>query len=77
MQYFVPKKDRRARIGVNYKDLNRAIPMMTSCLPHINMLIESVACHAMYSFIAFSSNFHLWSLNLSHDSLQSLNFNLF
>ena len=47
----VPKKDRKVRICVNYRDLNKACPKDDFFLPHIDTLVDSMASNAMYSFM--------------------------
>ncbi|XP_058002315.1 uncharacterized protein LOC131179476 [Hevea brasiliensis] len=47
----VPKKDGRVRMCVDYRDLNKATPKDDFPLPHIDVLIDSAACMAMYSFM--------------------------
>ncbi|XP_050889074.1 uncharacterized protein LOC127094260 [Lathyrus oleraceus] len=39
----VPKKDRKVRLCVDYKDLNKASPKDDFPLPHIDMLVDSTA----------------------------------
>ena len=47
----VPKKDRRVKICVDYRDLNKACPKDDFLLPHIDVLIDNATAFAMYSFI--------------------------
>ena len=47
----VPKKDDKVRVCVDFKDLNKAIPKDDFPLPHIDMLVDSIAEHAMLSFM--------------------------
>ena len=47
----VAKKDGRVIICVDYRDLNLASPKDDFPLPHIDVLIDSAAASAMYSFM--------------------------
>ncbi|KAL6324861.1 hypothetical protein AAG906_018388 [Vitis piasezkii] len=47
----VPKKDSKVRVCVNFRDLNKVNPKDDFPLPHIDMLVESTACHSMLSFM--------------------------
>ncbi|XP_058009380.1 uncharacterized protein LOC131183173 [Hevea brasiliensis] len=47
----VPKKDGRVLMCVDYRDLNKATLKDDFPLPHIDVLIDSAACMAMYSFM--------------------------
>ena len=48
---FVPKKDGKVRVCVDFRDLNKANPKEDFPLPHIDMLIDSNAGHPMLSFM--------------------------
>ncbi|RDX70176.1 hypothetical protein CR513_50616, partial [Mucuna pruriens] len=45
------KKHGKVRICVDYKDLNRASPKDNFPLPHIDLLVNNTAQHALYSFM--------------------------
>ena len=45
------KKDKRIRIYVDYRDLNKACPKDDFSLPYIDVLIDNVATCVMYSFM--------------------------
>ena len=47
----VPKKDRKVRMCMDYRDLNKACPKDDFPLPYINTLIDTAASSAMYSFM--------------------------
>nr|CAN66315.1 hypothetical protein VITISV_035172 [Vitis vinifera] len=47
----VPKKDGKVRVGVDFKDLNKASPKDDFPLPHIDLLVDSTAGHSMLSFM--------------------------
>ena len=46
----VPKKDRKVRMCVDFKDLNKASPKDDFHLPHIDILVDNTAGHALLSF---------------------------
>ena len=50
---FVPvtKKDDKVRVYVDFRNLNKANPKDDFPLPHIDMLVDSIAGHAMLSFM--------------------------
>ena len=47
----VSKKDGEARVCVDFRDLNKAIPKDDFPLPHIDMLVDSTTGHPMLSFM--------------------------
>lgn len=47
----VAKKDGRVRMCVDYRDLNKASPKDDFPLPHIDMLVDATAGHALFSFM--------------------------
>ena len=47
----VPKKDGKVRVCVEFCDLNKASPKDDFSLPHIDMLVDSIARHSMLSFM--------------------------
>ena len=47
----VPKKDEKVRMYVDFRDLNKACQKDDFPLPHIDVIIDSVASSAMYSFM--------------------------
>ena len=47
----VSKKDRKVRMCVNFRDLNKACPKDDFPLPHIDMIVNSKASSVMYSFM--------------------------
>ena len=48
---FVPKKDGKVRMCVDYRDLNRASPKYDFPLPHIDVLVDNTAHHEVFSFM--------------------------
>ena len=47
----VPKKDGKVRVCVDFRDLNKVSPKDDFPLPHIDMLVDSIAGHPMFSFM--------------------------
>ena len=47
----VPKKDRKVRMCVDVRDLNKANPKDDFPLPHIDILVDNTAGHALLSFM--------------------------
>ena len=47
----VPKKDGRVRVCIDFMDLNSASPKDYFPLPHIDVLVDNTAGHAMFSFM--------------------------
>lgn len=48
---FVPKKDGKVRMCVDYRDLNRASLKDDFPLPHIDMLVDNTAKLSVFSFM--------------------------
>ena len=47
----VPKKDGKVRVSVDFRDLNKASPKDDFPLPHMDLLVNSIAGHPMLSFM--------------------------
>ena len=47
----MPKKDRKVRMCVNYRDLNRASPKDKFLLPHIDTMVNYTATNRFFSFM--------------------------
>ena len=47
----VPKKDGKIRVCVDFRDLNKASPKDDFPLPHIDILVDNTASHALLSFM--------------------------
>ncbi|XP_074314091.1 uncharacterized protein LOC141649296 [Silene latifolia] len=47
----VPKKDGKVRVCMDFRDLNKAIPKDDFPLPHIDILVDNTANHALLSFM--------------------------
>ncbi|XP_074278369.1 uncharacterized protein LOC141601960 [Silene latifolia] len=47
----VPKKDGKIRVCVDFRDLNKASPKDDFPLPHIDILVDNTANHALLSFM--------------------------
>ena len=45
----VPKKDGKVRMCVDFRDLNKVKPNDDFPLPHINILVDNMAGHALLS----------------------------
>ena len=56
----VPKKDRKVRMCIDFRDLNKACPKDDFPLPYIDMIVDSAASSVMYSFMdGFSGYNHI------------------
>ena len=47
----VPKKDRKVKMCVDFRDLNKASSKDDFPLPHIDVLVDNIASHALLSFM--------------------------
>ena len=47
----IPKKDGKVRMCVYFQDLNKASPKDDFPLPHIDVLVDNTAGHALLSFM--------------------------
>ena len=47
----VPKKDRKMRICVDFRALNKASLKDDFPLPHVDILVDNITGHALLSFI--------------------------
>ena len=54
----VPKKDGKVRVCVDFRDLNKASPRDYFPLPHIDILVDNIARHALLSFTNGFSRYH-------------------
>ena len=54
----VKKVNEKYRICVDYTDLNKACPKDSYPLPIIDQLVDSTACHQLYSFIDAAQGYH-------------------
>ncbi|PKI58267.1 hypothetical protein CRG98_021349, partial [Punica granatum] len=45
------KKNGKVRVCIDYQDLNRASPKDNFPLPHIDVLVDNIACHTQFSFM--------------------------
>ncbi|XP_070005054.1 uncharacterized protein [Nicotiana sylvestris] len=54
----VPKKDRKTRVCVDYRDLNKASPKDNFPLPNIHILGDTCAKHEIQSFVDCYAGYH-------------------
>nr|XP_009617693.1 uncharacterized protein LOC104109985 [Nicotiana tomentosiformis] len=54
----VPKKDGKTRVGIDYHDLNKAIPKDNFPFPNIYILIDNYAKHEIGSFVDCYAGYH-------------------
>ena len=54
----VPKKDRKIRVCVDYRDLNKASPKDNFSLPNIHILVDNCAKHEIQSFVDCYAGYH-------------------
>ena len=47
----IPKKDEKVRMCVDFQDLNKTSPKDDFSLPHIDILVDNTAGHALLSFM--------------------------
>ena len=47
----VPKKDKKVRMCVDFRDLSKASPKDNFPLPHIDVLVDNIASNALMSFM--------------------------
>ena len=53
----IPKNDDKVRVCVDFRDLNKASPKDDFPLPHIDMLVDSMTCYSMLSFMDWFSGY--------------------
>ena len=54
----VPKNDGKVRMCVDFRDLNKASPKDDFPLPHIDILVDNIAGHALLLFMDGFSGFY-------------------
>ena len=54
----VPKKDGKVRMCVDFRDLNKVSPKDDFPLPHIDILVDNTASHALLSFMEGFSGYN-------------------
>ncbi|XP_070054955.1 uncharacterized protein [Nicotiana tomentosiformis] len=54
----VPKKDRKTRVCVDYRDLNKASPKDNFPFPNIHILVDNCAKHEIQSFVDCYAGYH-------------------
>ena len=55
---FSQKANGKYQICIDYTDLNKACPKDSYPLPTIDQLVDSTACHQLYSFIDAAQGYH-------------------
>ena len=60
----VPKKDRKVRMSIDFKDLNKANPKDDFPLPHIDILVNNIVGHALLSFMNGFARYNLIKMAL-------------
>ena len=60
----VPKKDRKVRICVDFRDLNKANPKDDFPLPHIDILVDNTIGQALLSFMDGFSGYNQIKMTL-------------
>lgn len=54
----VPKKDNKAKVCVDFRNLNKANHKDDFPLPHIDMLVDNIIIHVILSFMDGSSGYN-------------------
>ena len=72
----VPKKNGKVRICIDFRDLNKATPKDDYPLPNIDLLIDSTADHAMFSFMDGYSGYNQIKLAARDQSKTSFHYAL-
>ena len=68
----VPKKDEKVRMCVDFRDLNKVSPKDDFLLPHIDVLIDNTAGHALLSFMDGFSGYN--QINMSSKDMEKTSF---
>ena len=68
----IPKKDGKVRMSVDFRDLNKANPKDDFALPHINILVDNTARHALLSFMDGFSRYN--QINKAPEDMEKTSF---
>ena len=68
----VPKKDEKVRMCVDFRDLNKVSPKDDFLLPHIDVLIDNTAGHALLSFMDGFSGYN--QIQMALEDLEKTSF---
>ncbi|KAA3480404.1 hypothetical protein EPI10_020835 [Gossypium australe] len=68
---FIPKKDGKVRMCVDYKDLNKASPKDNFPLPHIDTLVDNTAGYSLFSFMDGFFRYNQLKLNPAKYTLRA------
>ena len=68
----IPKKDGKVRMSVDFRDLNKANPKDDFALPHINILVDNTARHALLSFMDGFSRYN--QINTAPEDMEKTSF---
>ena len=68
----VPKKDGKVRMCANFRDLNKANPKDDFSLPHIDILVDNTAGHALLSFMDRFSGYN--QIKMAQEDMEKTSF---
>ena len=68
----VPKNDGKVRMCVDFRDLNKANPKDDCPLPHIDVLVENTAGHALLSFMDGFSGYN--QIKMAPEDMEKISF---
>lgn len=68
----VPKKDGEVRRCVDYLDLNKESPKDEFPLPHIDVLVDNIAQHSVFSFMDDFSGYN--QIKMAPNDMEKINF---
>ena len=68
----IPKKKGKVRMCVDFRDLNKANPKDDFPLPHIDILVDSTAGHALLSFMDRFSGYN--QIKMAPEDMENTSF---
>ena len=68
----MPKKDGNVRICVDFRDLNKDSPQDDFPLPHIDVLVDNIAGHALLSFMDGFSRYN--QIKMAPENMEKTSF---